>query len=284
MVLFRKKQPTPQQPIPDEESDQPEAQQPEQQSETATPRKLPIGKVIATILVIAIIAIPLGIFFSLPGDTSDKIEKGKDTIAKITGKQEIPDIPVECVDYLYDFSNQSQMNKVKTSDYTEISVKNEKLIVRAENKDETATIYLALDNKFQKRKAIKIQAIARINGLNNAKCGLGSVIKDSILRRTVFNGKEIDFFPDGENFNFPDNRAENGEYEIAFARIISNDNKTAKLRALVNPSFGEKYEEISSPYDLFLEKNLSNIGIDFYSDNRESQLEISEIRIYASEN
>ena len=58
-------------------------------AETPTPRKFPTG-IIATILVIAMIVIPLAIFFLSPGDTSNKIEeKVKSVIPR-----EAPKIPV----------------------------------------------------------------------------------------------------------------------------------------------------------------------------------------------
>lgn len=263
-------------------SQQPQSQQPEQTPNqrsatpiTATPpRKIPIG-IIATILVITIAG---GIFFSIPGDTSNKIERVKSIIPK---EKEIPDIPVECVVHITDFRGEDRIGTGKHI-YADTNSEGH-LIVRTTDDDWSATIYLALDEKLQRRKAVEIQTIIKVINGPSKSSGFGAYIKDSDSRKFVFDGQKINFPSDGEKFDFPDNRAENGEYKISLARIVSNDNKTVKLRAEVDPSRKDTNKE-TVIYDLFSEKNLIEIGINFYSKDRESKLEISEIKVYASEN
>jgi hypothetical protein len=281
MVFFREKQPIPQQPTPTEESDQPESQQSNQQSETPTPtpRKIPIGIIAVIVIVIAVIAIPLGIIFLIPGDLGDKIEKAKSVIPREA--PEIPEIPIAAVIHITDFRRE---DKIKTGQYIHTDINSEgHLIVKTTDDGKSATTYFTLDKKFQKREAIKIQATVKLTNGPSKSSGFGAYIKDSDSRKFVFDGQKINFPPDGKKFDFPDNRAENGEYKIVFARVVSNDNKTAELRAEVDSSRGKKDEQ-KITYDLFQEKNLIKLGLNFYSRDRKSELEISEIIIYASEN
>ncbi len=221
----------------------------------------------------------VGIIFSLLGDIGDKIEKAKSVIP---GDKEIP---VECVIDITDFRGEAKgEDRIKTGDYIDADINSEgHLIKRTTDNDWSATIYLALDKELQEKKAVGIQATIKATNGPSKSSGFGAYIKDSDSRKFVFDGQKINFPPDGKKFDFPDNRAENGEYEIVFTRIVSEDKKTAELRAEVDPSRGKKDEQ-KITYDLFQEKNLTKLGLNFYSNDRESQLEISEIRIYASEN
>jgi hypothetical protein len=283
MVFFREKQPTPQQPTPDEKSDQPESEPTEQQVETpttTTPRKFPIG-IIATIIVIAVIAIPLGIIFLSPGDASDKIERGKGAIAKITGKPKIPEIPIAAVIHITDFRGE---NRIKIGDYAETSINSEgHLIVKTIDKDKSATVYFELSKELQEKEALEIECT--VKAITNGKSALGGFIEDNFLQRFTFNGKKIDFFCRKEMKKDPCNPGiKNQQYQVILSRII-NDDSIAEFRAKIISALDEKSEK-KVTYNLFPEKNLTRIGLDFYSDSSDGkdELEISEIIIRASKN
>lgn len=256
------------------ESDQPESEQTDQQSETATtPRKIPVKTIIGIVIVIAI----GGIFFSIPGDTSDKIEKAKSVIPR-----EAPKIPpttaVICID---DFEEEARgKDRIKKGDYTTL-IKDEKLTMKAKRDDKASVIYLLLDEKYQKREAIAIQYIVEIS--ENRENGFGGYIYDNSFRSFTFDGKKISFFLQNEkNVGSPYSNKVKGQYKITLTRIV-NDDSVVELRTSVAPVSGKKYERTTT-YRLFQEKNLTELGLNFYSKDRESKLEISEIIVYASEN
>ena len=250
-------------------SKQPE-QQTDQQPTPTIPRKFSIG----IIAIIFVIATPLGIIFFLPSG----VEKVKSVISR---EEKIPDIPMKCVIDITDFRGE---DRIKTGDHIDTDINSKgHLIVRTTDDDWSATIYLVLDKKLQEKKAVSMKCLVKVT--NNGQSNFGGYIEenDDSLRTFTFNNQIKLFIQDGKNTDHTYSRKINGKYEITLTRILSDNNKTAELRVSVNPSLGEKSEK-KVIYDLFSEKNLTKIGLDFYSDNQESQLEISEIIVYASEN
>ncbi len=251
-----------------------------QQSETPTaapPRKFPVKTIIGIVIVIAI----LGIIFLSPGDLGDKIEKAKSVIPR---EEKIPEIPMKCVIYITNFGEEARgEDRIKIGDYAETSVKNGKLIVKARDKDKSATIYIVLDKELQEKKTVKMECTVKVSG--NGKSALGGYIEDSFLQRFTFNGEIIDCFLHNEMKEDPCNPGiNNQQYKVIITRAINND-LTAEFRAKIISSLREKNEE-EVPYHLFQKENLIEIGLDFYSDSDDGKdkLEISEIRVYASEN
>ncbi len=252
-----------------------QSQQTDQQSETPTPtpRKFPVKTIIGIVIVIAVIAGAL-LFISGDKNVGSVIEKAKSVIPKEEK------IPLVAAVYLYDFSNQSQGNQIKKGDYTTL-IKDEKLTMKAERDDKASVIYLLLDEKYQKRKAIAIQYIVEIS--ENRENGFGGYIYDNSFRSFTFDGKKISFFLQNEkNVGSPYSNKVKGQYRITLTRIV-NDDSMVELRASVAPVSGKKYEQTTT-YRLFQEKNLTELGLNFYSKDRESKLEISKIIVYTSEN
>ena len=240
----------------------------DQQLETPTTQKLPISKIIATIIVIAIIAIPLGIFFLIPGDLGDKIEKAK---LVIPGYEKISKIPV----FADNFSDRTTAKDYTISIGSRGYISNGKYI--AEGKDTT----MIINRNFTDCDKITVKFnVKKIAGSGSS--AFGCFIEDGKSKDKNYPMGYYDGAPQvllqaiqerNPSFSLFKNGGiwSNKEYQVILQRTVKSDK--------MNLHFTVDSKSENNDYQIPPREPIQ-IGLRFISENN-AKFEIDDLQVYA---
>ena len=141
--------------------------------------------------------------------------------------------------------------------------------------DESDRATIELNQSFQEEN-LKIETLIEITGEEKAEKAFGGYIKDSSIRRFIFNGRKIKFVEKPDR-NW---RVQSGEYKIIMTRKVKTVNDGDSVVTFEVSVISENDEFFSKKtYRIFSEKNLT-VGFDFYSKDKESSMAMDYIKIF----